>query len=124
MDYSHQINSLDDFPGFGPETMWGAFEAKQDPTASSSWVISFEDSQATMNPNFEQEIYGTEDFSFQCVEEGDKKTRNAHEHVLSERKRRQKISQLFIALSAVLPGLKKVNSIFFFYYKYLINEIT
>lgn len=40
-------------------------------------------------------------------------TRNpiqAQEHVIAERKRREKLSQRFIALSAVLPGLKKVLS--------------
>jgi len=34
----------------------------------------------------------------------------AQEHVIAERKRREKLSQRFIALSAVLPGLKKVLS--------------
>uniref|UniRef100_A0A804IGW6 BHLH domain-containing protein n=1 Tax=Musa acuminata subsp. malaccensis TaxID=214687 RepID=A0A804IGW6_MUSAM len=32
------------------------------------------------------------------------------EHVVAERKRREKLSQRFIALSAVVPGLKKVRS--------------
>ncbi|XP_047151611.1 transcription factor bHLH25-like [Vigna umbellata] len=39
-------------------------------------------------------------------------TRNpiqAQEHVIAERKRREKLSQRFIALSAVLPGLKKMD---------------
>ncbi|KAL9327555.1 hypothetical protein ACSQ67_002558 [Phaseolus vulgaris] len=39
-------------------------------------------------------------------------TRNpiqAQEHVIAERKRREKLSQKFIALSAVLPGLKKMD---------------
>ncbi|KAG1368508.1 transcription factor bHLH25 [Cocos nucifera] len=31
----------------------------------------------------------------------------AHEHIIAERKRREKLSQRFIALSAVIPGLKK-----------------
>ncbi|RDX79177.1 Transcription factor bHLH25, partial [Mucuna pruriens] len=38
-------------------------------------------------------------------------TRNpiqAQEHVIAERKRREKLSQRFIALSAILPGLKKL----------------
>lgn len=38
-------------------------------------------------------------------------TRNpiqAQDHVMAERKRREKLSQRFIALSAILPGLKKV----------------
>lgn len=34
----------------------------------------------------------------------------AKEHVLAERKRREKLSEKFIALSALLPGLKKVKS--------------
>lgn len=32
----------------------------------------------------------------------------ARDHILAERKRREKLSQRFIALSAILPGLKKV----------------
>lgn len=32
----------------------------------------------------------------------------AQDHVIAERKRREKLSQRFIALSAVVPGLKKV----------------
>ncbi|XP_054776103.1 transcription factor bHLH18-like [Prosopis cineraria] len=39
-------------------------------------------------------------------------TRNpvqAQDHVMAERKRREKLSQRFIALSAILPGLKKMD---------------
>lgn len=32
-----------------------------------------------------------------------------HDHIIAERKRREKISQQFIALSALIPGLKKVQ---------------
>ncbi|KAL5099111.1 hypothetical protein RYX36_003438 [Vicia faba] len=32
-----------------------------------------------------------------------------HEHVLAERKRREKLTRSFIALSAILPGLKKMD---------------
>lgn len=38
-------------------------------------------------------------------------TAHAQDHVLAERKRREKLSQRFIALSALLPGLKKVRPI-------------
>jgi hypothetical protein len=31
------------------------------------------------------------------------------EHIIAERKRRQVISERFIALSAIIPGLKKVS---------------
>lgn len=34
--------------------------------------------------------------------------RQAQEHVLAERKRREKLAERFISLSALLPGLKKV----------------
>ena len=40
-------------------------------------------------------------------------TRNSlqnQEHVIAERKRREKLNQQFIALSAIIPGLKKVPS--------------
>lgn len=31
-----------------------------------------------------------------------------YDHIIAERKRREQLSQLFIALSAIVPGLKKV----------------
>lgn len=37
---------------------------------------------------------------------------HAQDHVIAERKRREKLSQRFIALSAVVPGLKKVLYIY------------
>lgn len=36
------------------------------------------------------------------------KLAQAHDHTLAERKRREKLSQRFIALSTLVPGLKKV----------------
>ncbi|XP_044499657.1 transcription factor bHLH18-like [Mangifera indica] len=33
----------------------------------------------------------------------------AHDHIMAERKRREKLSQRFIALSAIVPGLKKMD---------------
>lgn len=36
---------------------------------------------------------------------------NNKEHTIAERKRREKLNQRFIALAAVVPGLKKVHSI-------------
>lgn len=35
---------------------------------------------------------------------------HAQDHIMAERKRREKLSQRFIALSALVPGLKKVSS--------------
>lgn len=34
----------------------------------------------------------------------------AHDHIVAERKRREKLSQRFIALSALVPNLKKVSN--------------
>lgn len=39
----------------------------------------------------------------------DSAARNAQDHIIAERKRREKISQKFIALSALLPDLKKMD---------------
>lgn len=38
------------------------------------------------------------------------KLSQAHDHIVAERKRREKLSQRFIALSALVPGLKKVSN--------------
>lgn len=39
--------------------------------------------------------------------------RQAHEHVLAERKRREKLAERFISLSSLLPGVKKVLTNYF-----------
>ncbi|RWR84889.1 transcription factor bHLH18-like protein [Cinnamomum micranthum f. kanehirae] len=38
---------------------------------------------------------------------------HTQDHIIAERKRREKLSQRFIALSAIVPGLKKVIFLFF-----------
>lgn len=48
----------------------------------------------------------------QRMHKGGSMTRNsvqAQDHVMAERKRRDKLNQGFVALSAIIPGLKKVN---------------
>lgn len=51
---------------------------------------------------------------------------HAQDHVMAERKRREKLSQRFIALSTLLPGLKKVqinfNFFFFFPFPFLLTK--
>lgn len=42
---------------------------------------------------------------------GNSSASHNQEHVMAERKRREKLTQRFIALSAVVPGLKKVHMI-------------
>lgn len=44
--------------------------------------------------------------------------RQAQEHVLAERKRREKLAERFISLSTLLPGLKKVS------HQYLARQFT
>lgn len=39
---------------------------------------------------------------------------HAQDHVIAERKRREKLTQRFIALSALVPGLKKVTTLYNF----------
>lgn len=43
---------------------------------------------------------------------------HTQDHILAERKRREKLSQRFIALSAIVPGLKKVYLILSFLHKF------
>jgi len=40
---------------------------------------------------------------------GKRSPAHAQDHIMAERKRREKLSQSFIALAALVPGLKKVN---------------
>ncbi|OIW13650.1 hypothetical protein TanjilG_07992 [Lupinus angustifolius] len=61
-----------------------------------------------------QEAFGHQNFVFQDFHEGKMigarpKHSTPHEHVLAERKRREKLSQRFIDLSALVPGLKKMD---------------
>lgn len=67
------------------------------------------------NLNFPTSIISQSSFEMQNCQAAPKRagamTRtplNAQDHVIAERKRREKLSQRFIALSAVVPGLKKV----------------
>ncbi|XP_048129195.1 transcription factor bHLH18-like [Rhodamnia argentea] len=78
-----------------------------------SHVISFGDHD--LSPAMSDRFYGTYDTQ-DC--EGPKmrsagamsrKPVHAQEHVLAERKRREKISERFIALSAIIPNLKKMD---------------
>ncbi|KAL5556648.1 hypothetical protein UlMin_038884 [Ulmus minor] len=100
-------------------------KASPSPSNSSSHIISFENSKsvaATTTENYytvpkdEPGSYGNMIFQSSYQGQGVKKTGllsrsslNAQEHVLAERKRREKLSQRFIALSAVVPGLKKMD---------------
>ncbi|XP_050205361.1 transcription factor bHLH19-like [Mercurialis annua] len=103
---------------------------------SSSHIISFENLNSSSHAASRQ-IYGVESITLKPKIEmgidGNSKTslfhpgstyyinqginkkagaviiRDAQDHVMAERKRREKLSQRFIALSAVIPGLKKMD---------------
>jgi hypothetical protein len=51
----------------------------------------------------------------EAMKKGGNHTGSNQEHILAERKRREKLSQKFIALSKIVPGLKKVCFNFFFH---------
>ena len=62
-----------------------------------------------------QGTLGNQNFVFKaCHEAKNIGTRSRlsqpHDHIIAERKRREKLSQRFIALSALVPGLKKVSN--------------
>ena len=86
-----------------------------------NWNVKPKDRAASIgNMNLEslisQDSYQNQDYS-QTYGQGTKRlgvTRNRiqnQEHVIAERKRREKLNLLFIALSAIVPGLTKVLSV-------------
>ncbi|XAR51426.1 hypothetical protein NMG60_11006049 [Bertholletia excelsa] len=72
-------------------------------SSSSSNLISFANSNLT-----DETMYGKLDFGE--TQRAVRTPVQAKDHVIAERKRRERLSQRFIALSALLPGLKKVGN--------------
>ncbi|CAK7355424.1 unnamed protein product [Dovyalis caffra] len=90
--------------------------SQQASPSSSSRVISFDNSRSP--PATSQKLYGSdenknyEDGATYFGRVGSEKiaaVRRSPLHAIEERKRREKLSQRFIALSAVVPGLKKTD---------------
>ncbi|XP_062011066.1 transcription factor bHLH18-like [Rosa rugosa] len=54
---------------------------------------------------FENQSYGTNKRPYSMT----RTPSHAQDHIMAERKRREKLSQRFIALSAIVPGLKKMD---------------
>lgn len=87
--------------------------SKMIPKASTSTIISFHNAISETAQYVGDQVH---DFSsFLGVSEGYGKatttTRNplqAQDHVIAERQRRERLSQMFIQLSSLVPGLKKV----------------
>ncbi|XP_075104688.1 transcription factor bHLH25-like [Nicotiana tabacum] len=82
-------------------------------TISSNSSITF----ATEHQNMvSQESFANQNYMFKANCQGAKSTvstngklTQAQDHIIAERKRREKLSQRFIALSALIPGLKKMD---------------
>ncbi|KAL1213431.1 Transcription factor bHLH18 [Cardamine amara subsp. amara] len=92
---------------------------------SSSRILSFEKTglkvtnhnshKLIFSPN-EEEVGSLNQRQAELIKRGTKKgqplTRsqsNAQDHILAERKRREKLTERFVALSALVPGLKKMD---------------
>ncbi|KAG1348096.1 transcription factor bHLH25 [Cocos nucifera] len=106
---------------------WNSRTAEQNPTLVPD--ASSADSLLYRNPNSPNDAFGRAAASQEemralvsnasaqnyetLAQQGSKMTQmgsmlsQAQEHIIAERKRREKLSQRFIALSAVIPGLKK-----------------
>uniref|UniRef100_A0A6N2L3M1 BHLH domain-containing protein n=1 Tax=Salix viminalis TaxID=40686 RepID=A0A6N2L3M1_SALVM len=62
-----------------------------------------------------QDIFGNQNYVFKACQGPERISTNStrlsqsQDHIIAERKRREKLSQRFIALSAVVPGLKKMD---------------
>ncbi|WCJ32062.1 basic helix-loop-helix (bHLH) DNA-binding superfamily protein [Euphorbia peplus] len=108
----------------------------QSTTPSNSHIISFEKSPKVPSPNlygisstvkpenevetnfiFRDKSQSDEQFGSAYYEHGSRKVGDgsgrsplhAQDHVIAERKRREKLTQRFIALSSIVPGLKKMD---------------
>lgn len=83
-------------------------------SSSSSQFISFKDLNETERFDYgTTNLIGYEQESHEIIKKAAKIGRNsgyyAREHVIAERKRREKLCQRFVALSALIPGLNKVK---------------
>nr|GMD08786.1 transcription factor bHLH18-like [Ipomoea batatas] len=56
-----------------------------------------------------QDPFVNQNFVFKASQGAKKISNTAQDHIIAERKRREKLSQRFIALSALVPGLKKMD---------------
>ncbi|KAE8715762.1 Transcription factor bHLH18 [Hibiscus syriacus] len=84
-------------------------------SSSSSHIISFNNSNSP--PAVSQQQHGLDcdvkpnnnEVSKRVMRSLTRTPLNAQDHVIAERKRREKLSQRFVSLSALIPGLKKTD---------------
>ncbi|VAH88482.1 unnamed protein product [Triticum turgidum subsp. durum] len=111
-----------DFPSFGgssslPNLPFGSTTVKNElgqpsPPPPSSNFLSFGAGQAgTLNFSGgawqHDGVEGT--MQLQAPERRSRAPANAQEHVIAERKRREKLQQQFVSLATIVPGLRKVR---------------
>ncbi|OWM66147.1 hypothetical protein CDL15_Pgr013364 [Punica granatum] len=130
-DYSLNLDDLD-FPSFSlknyslnheaapnfsassvetlqPSTKRAAKQLKMSPSSSPFQIISLGNSGSPPRENI-KDISKQESYSNKRGHGAMSRTPlHAQDHVIAERKRREKLSQRFIALSAVVPSLKKMD---------------
>uniref|UniRef100_A0A0E0CXI0 BHLH domain-containing protein n=1 Tax=Oryza meridionalis TaxID=40149 RepID=A0A0E0CXI0_9ORYZ len=115
------------FPAFGgssalPSLAFGAVatttkkEQVQQPSPSSSNVLSFagQVQGSTTTLDFSGRGWQQDDGVGVFQQPPERRSRppaNAQEHVIAERKRREKLQQQFVALATIVPGLKKTDKI-------------
>lgn len=96
--------------GFGPNTLSGVSMNQMGILKPKEEVVG---PKSTFDMFASQGSFGNQNFVFKPCQ-GAKRispgSRLSHtqDHIIAERKRREKLSQRFIALSAIVPGLKKV----------------
>jgi hypothetical protein len=108
------------FPTFGgssslPNLPFGAVTVKNEPSPpQSSKLLSFGAGQAS-TLNFSGGAWQPDGIEVTMqLQEPERRSRapgNAQEHVIAERKRREKLQQQFVSLATIVPGLKKVRDI-------------
>ncbi|KAM0839642.1 hypothetical protein ACQ4PT_060189 [Festuca glaucescens] len=112
------------FPTFGgssslPNLPFGAATVKNElgqpsPPPHSSNFLSFGAGQAS-TLNFSGGAWQPDGIELTMqVQEPERRSRapgNAQEHVIAERKRREKLQQQFVSLATIVPGLKKTDKI-------------
>uniref|UniRef100_A0ACD5X0C0 Uncharacterized protein n=1 Tax=Avena sativa TaxID=4498 RepID=A0ACD5X0C0_AVESA len=113
------------FPTFGgssslPNLPFGAATVKNEqrqpsPPPHSSKFLSFGAGQAS-TLNFSGGAWHQDDMegTMQLQAPAERRSRspgNAQEHVIAERKRREKLQQQFVSLATIVPGLKKTDKI-------------
>ncbi|OEL19577.1 hypothetical protein BAE44_0019402 [Dichanthelium oligosanthes] len=110
---SHPLHQGSSFPGFGvpalPSLLLGDMSAKSEPgqPSSSSSIFSFgRQPPSTLNFSGGDWPNGIE-AAQQVPERRSRAHWNTQEHVIAERKRRERMQQQFVALATIVPDLTK-----------------